>query len=84
MSNPFRDNIIGMAEDEKATCKGCGSVWYVMHYKGGFCHSCQNDGTYEAHKQSVRFHKATNFIIKAVGICGFIFIIIALIFGHSK
>lgn len=45
--------------DRKATCRGCGSVWYEEHYKNGFCYDCQNNGVMDDHLN----HKPSQYII---------------------
>lgn len=75
MGNPFRDNIIGMAEDEKVTCRGCKETWYAKWFKDGFCHTCQNDGTYDEYLYQLGLSNSLNFVFKV----GVLIVLIALI-----
>lgn len=30
--------------EDKSTCIYCGDEWYSVHYKNGYCHTCQQNG----------------------------------------
>lgn len=79
MSNPFRDNIVGMNEDRMETCKGCGAKWYAKWYKDGFCHDCQHDGTHEDYLSQLALSKALDYG-KLIVLGILILIIIAFVF----
>lgn len=49
--------------DEKEICRACGDEWYSQWYKEGFCHKCQNDGTYE----DFQFQRHISRIVNIVG-----------------
>ena len=66
MKNQFRDNIVGMAEDEMMTCVSCGNRWYAKWYKDGFCDTCQKNGTYASHKEYLRGQRIMTFAIKSI------------------
>lgn len=37
-------DAFGADDERKIICKECGNYWYEIHYKNGYCHSCQQKG----------------------------------------
>ena len=59
------------AEEPMETCRHCGDEWYSVHYKNGYCHSCQKKGLHMKGETIVftrAWDKAVFFFAFALGI----------------